>query len=196
MIGIPLGLLYANAGEWFIHKYVLHGLGKSRDSTWSFHFHDHHKTVRREDGGDPDYTRWPQGLDPHGKELLGLVGLAAAHVPLMPVAPLFTGAVIYSTYNYYRAHKRSHLDPEWGRKHLPWHMDHHLGPNPHANWCVTRPWFDHIMGTREPYLGTEREARDNARRAARKAKRDAAIPTAPSAHGAPPHSEDNAPRAA
>ena len=42
-----------------------------------------------------------------------------------------------------------------------------MGPNPHANWCVTRPWFDHLLGTREPYLGTERERQDRQRLAAR-----------------------------
>lgn len=24
-----------------------------------------------------------------------------------------------------------------------------MGRNPNANWCVTRPWFDYVMGTRE-----------------------------------------------
>jgi hypothetical protein len=34
-----------------------------------------------------------------------------------------------------------------------------MGPNQEANWCVTRPWFDVIMGTRERWVGTEEEAR-------------------------------------
>jgi hypothetical protein len=42
-----------------------------------------------------------------------------------------------------------------------------MGPNQNANWCVTHPFFDHVMGTREPYLGTEREQRDTKRRTAR-----------------------------
>jgi hypothetical protein len=24
-----------------------------------------------------------------------------------------------------------------------------MGRNPNANWCVTKPWFDYVMGTRE-----------------------------------------------
>lgn len=32
MIGIPIALISANATEWFVHKYVLHGLGRRRDS--------------------------------------------------------------------------------------------------------------------------------------------------------------------
>jgi hypothetical protein len=42
-----------------------------------------------------------------------------------------------------------------------------MGPNQDANWCVTRPWFDQLMGTRVPYVGTERELSDYARRSAK-----------------------------
>ena len=49
-----------------------------------------------------------------------------------------------------------------------------MGPNQDANWCVTRPWFDILMGTREPYVGTEREAQDEAKRR-KKAARQAAV---------------------
>ena len=48
---------------------------------------------------------------------------------------------------------------------FPWHYDHHMGPNQNANWCVTRPWMDIVMGTREPYAGTDRERATLARRA-------------------------------
>jgi hypothetical protein len=36
-----------------------------------------------------------------------------------------------------------------------------------ANWCVTWPWFDWILGTRVKYLGTEKELADRQRRQAR-----------------------------
>ncbi|ERS10046.1 MULTISPECIES: hypothetical protein [Marinobacter] len=35
-----------------------------------------------------------------------------------------------------------------GKKAIPWHYNHHMNTNQDANWCVTRPWFDYIMGTR------------------------------------------------
>lgn len=168
MIGIPVALLAANATEWVVHKYVLHGLGRRRGSYWSFHWHEHHRNSRKHDGLDPDYERPVFGVHAQGKEALGLVALAATQLPLLPVAPFYTGTILYSTWRYYKVHKRAHQDPDWGRENLPWHMDHHLGPNQDANWCVTRPWFDHIMGTREPYIGTEREARDRARREAKR----------------------------
>ena len=92
---------------------------------------------------------------------------AVAIAPLFPIAPFFVGTLWYSSANYYRKHKRSHLDPAWAREHLPWHYDHHMGPHQDANWCVTRPWFDRLLGTRTPYLGTDKAVRDEARRAQR-----------------------------
>ena len=74
--------------------------------------------------------------------------IALAHLPLFPVAPFFVATVEYSTLRYYRVHKRAHRDPAWARKHLRWHYDHHMGKDQDANWCVTWPWFDWLMGTR------------------------------------------------
>jgi hypothetical protein len=44
-----------------------------------------------------------------------------------------------------------------------------MGPQQHANWCVTRPWMDVIMGTRQPYVGSDKEQADVARAARRRA---------------------------
>jgi sterol desaturase/sphingolipid hydroxylase (fatty acid hydroxylase superfamily) len=151
MLGIPLGLFYANAGEWLIHKYVLHGLGRRKSSMWSYHW-QHHRAARKHGFLDPDYARSAFRKNGHGKEALGLLIIALAHLPLLPVAPLFVAAVEYSTLRYYRVHKRAHQDPEWARRHLRWHYDHHMGRNQDANWCVTWPWFDWLMGTRERHV--------------------------------------------
>jgi len=169
MIGIPIGLAAANAGEWAIHKYWLHGLGVKKGSFWSFHWHDHHRNSRRHGHVDPDYFTSVFRWNGQGKEAALLLGTAALFAPLFPVAPFFVGTLVYSGIDYYRKHKRAHLDPEWAREHLPWHYDHHMGPNQHANWCVTRPWFDEVMGTRDRYVGTERERRDRERHRARAA---------------------------
>lgn len=151
MIGIPIGLLYANAGEWLIHKYVLHGLGKKKGSFWNFHWGEHHRAARKHGFCDPAYTQPVLGAHPQGKEALALVGLVAAHLPLLPVAPFFTATVCYAAVNYYRLHKRAHLDPAWAQRHLKHHYDHHMGADQDANWCVTKPWFDHWLGTRIDY---------------------------------------------
>jgi len=173
MIGIPVAWAVANAAEWWIHKHVLHGSGKRKGSFWSFHWHDHHRHARRNDHLDPDYARSLLGWNAQTKEALGLVGLAVAHLPLLPVAPCYTGTIWYCVARYYSVHKRAHLDTAWARAHLPWHYDHHMGPDQDCNWCVTHPWFDTVMGTRVPYLGTPRAAQDEARRTARREARAA-----------------------
>lgn len=185
MIGIPLGLLVANAGEWVIHKYMLHGLGRNRESYWAFHWHDHHRTVRRNHYVDDNYRQSVFKPGGKAKEAAGLLTTAAAVAPLLPVAPFFVATVWASTAGYYVVHRKSHINPEWGRKWAPWHYDHHMGPNQDANWCVTFPLFDHIMGTRIPYVGTEREAQDRARAEARRAMR-----TQSSTDGAVDHTGD------
>jgi hypothetical protein len=160
LLWIPAGLLYANGAEWFLHKFVLHGLGKHKKSPWAFHWHEHHRTARKNGHLDGSYHRSVFGFHSQGKEALGIVVLLLSHAPLAPLAPVFYGTLVYSALNYYRVHRRAHLDPDWAREHLTWHYDHHMGPNQDANWCVTRPWFDHILGTREPFAFTGKERRE------------------------------------
>jgi len=176
MLGIPVGLAIANATEYFVHKHILHGLGKKKSSWWAFHWHDHHGTARRHGNVDADYHEPFWKAKPRTKEVISLVGLAATHAPLFPIAPFYTATVWWRIIAYYRLHKRSHLDPAWAREHLPWHYDHHMGPDQDKNWCVTHPWFDELMGSRVPYAFTEREAEDRAKRdrlLARRAERAA-----------------------
>lgn len=151
MLGIPVGLALANAGEWYIHKHWLHGRGRDKKSFWSFHWHDHHRASRAHDMVDAAYTRSVFAWEPQGKEALSMTLGALVLTPLFPVAPFLTGTLWFSMWRYYRLHKKSHLDPAWAREHLPWHVDHHLGKNQNANWCVTHPWFDYVMQTRKPY---------------------------------------------
>lgn len=155
MIGIPLGWAYSNFGEWVLHRYVLHGLGRHRQSFWSFHWHEHHQKSRRHDMVDDQYMQSLWTWSAKTKELLALAVLGLAHVPLFPVAPFFVGTVWACTANYYRVHRRAHLDPAWARTHLPWHYDHHMGKDQNANWCVTHPLFDHLLGTRREFLGVQ-----------------------------------------
>ncbi len=182
MIGIPLGIVYANAFEWVIHKYLLHGLGRNKASHWSFHWHEHHKKARKEDMIDDQYTgknvfiailRGDQTAKT--KEAKGLIGASLLHLPLLPVAPFFTVTVWACAANYYRVHRRAHLDPVWAEQHLPWHVDHHMGKNQDANWCVTWPLTDWIMGTREKFVGTDAWREAKARKEARAQQQQAAV---------------------
>ena len=161
MLSFITGILYANAGEWFIHKYLLHEDAKKKDSFWRFHWNIHHKNVRRNHFIDEDYLKplfaeW----NAQSKEAAALVGACLVHLPLLPFAPGFVSGVCFHAGYYYYVHKKSHLDANWAKENLPWHYDHHIGPDQDKNWCVTFPFFDYVMGTRVPYLGTERERQD------------------------------------
>jgi len=87
MIGVPLGLIYSNAWEWVVHKYVLHGLGRRKGSFWSFHWHEHHKNARQHDMNDAAYRRPLTGWNGQSKEALGLALASLAHLPLLKRAP-------------------------------------------------------------------------------------------------------------
>ena len=140
-------MLYANAFEWWAHKHLLHGLGKKKNSFFAFHFFDHHRAARKHGMRDDGYANGVFGGAPQRKEALLLAGLVVVHVPLFPVAPFFTATVAYSAVNYWRTHKRAHLDPAGAEEHLPGHVEHHMGRDQDANWCVTHPFFDKVMGT-------------------------------------------------
>ena len=92
-----LGFLYANAGEWLVHKYILHALGKKRHSFWAYHLHEHHAVCISNSMLDPGYrqlnlTTW----NAQSKELLLLAGFVLLHVPVFLICPLFTSAVYAS----------------------------------------------------------------------------------------------------
>ncbi len=149
MIGFPAAVVFANAFEWWAHKHLLHGRGRDRNSSFSSHWR-HHKRVRQD--GYRDSWQYERPLhNPDGRWELRSIVLAASVASLPgPLAPFWTLGVWYSAARYWHVHRRSHLDPEWGRTRVPWHYDHHMNTNQSANWCVTRPWFDHVMGTRIP----------------------------------------------
>ena len=148
------GLLVANAFEWAAHKYILHGTPRkgqpryspspaSMNSHWT-----HHRMVRKTQFADECYE---QGLahDRTRLELLSLGVVAGAMTLLWPVSKGMVAASWYSAARYFYVHQRAHLEPEWAKKRIPWHYDHHMNTIQDANWCVTRPWFDYLMGTRE-----------------------------------------------
>ena len=152
--GFVAGLVILNGYEWFAHKYLLHGVHrkgkpryspvpKSMESHWA-----HHREVRKQGFSDDCYV---EGLDNWRtrNELMSLaVAAGVASVVFYPFSKGMALAAIYSAGNYYYVHRRAHLEPDWAKRTIPWHYDHHMNSNQDANWCVTRPWFDYVMGTR------------------------------------------------
>ncbi|NOZ97890.1 MAG: hypothetical protein GXO52_09060 [Gammaproteobacteria bacterium] len=152
--GFVAGLVLANGFEWVAHKYLLHGVHrkgqprfsptpKQMESHWA-----HHREVRKTQFHDECYV---EGL--HNwrtrNELLSLAVVASVSSAVAyPFSKGMALAFWYSAGNYYYVHRRSHLEPDWSKRRIPWHYDHHMNSNQDANWGVTRPWFDYILGTR------------------------------------------------
>lgn len=151
LLSLPLVHLYATALEWAGHRYLFHGLGKKKGSIFGFHYAEHHRDVRRQQGLDAAYRRSPLGWHAHGRECIGIVLLGLIHLPLAFAAPLPYAYLMWRGFEYHRLHRKSHVDVAWTQQHLPWHWDHHMGPDADANWCVTCEWFDKLMGTRKPW---------------------------------------------
>lgn len=148
MIGFPIAVLTSNAFEWYAHKKYLHEHAtRHRNSPYFSHIR-HHKNVRINAFKDDNYHESMMDNAEVYFEKTTLLMLCGATTLVAPIAPFFTLGTYYSAWRYYALHSKAHLDPEWARKNLPWHYDHHMNSNQNANWCVTRPWFDYIMGTR------------------------------------------------
>jgi hypothetical protein len=166
MLGIPVALAVFGYGEWAIHKHLLHGLGRSKESRFAFHYHDHHQAVRRNGGYDPAYEGPVWSTPTQAREAIGLAAIALLHAPLFPIAPFYTATVWYCLRRYRKVHRRAHLDPVWGRNHLSHHYDHHMGDQD-KNFNVVWPWFDLVAKTREVFVGTDKERTHHAKHAYR-----------------------------
>ena len=152
--GFISGVIIANAFEWAAHKYILHGVhrpGRTRfsPSPASMKSHwQHHRLVRIQEFNDQGYDEGLQN-DRTRLELLSLVIVASVSSGIAyPFSKGMALAFWYSAGKYFYVHARSHRQPNWAKKRIPWHYDHHMNSNQDANWCVTRPWFDYVMGTR------------------------------------------------
>lgn len=152
--GFMVGLVVANGFEWFAHKYLLHGThrtGKPRfsptpqsmKSHWA-----HHREVRTENFHDECYVEGVSNWRTKNEIVSLMIVAGAASLTFYPISKGMVLASLYSAGNYYYIHRRAHLEPEWAKKKIPWHYDHHMNANQDANWCVTKPWFDYVLGTR------------------------------------------------
>jgi len=156
-----IGWAYGHIVEYAIHRWVFHTIGKKKGHLLSFHVHDHHKTCRRNALFDISYKKIETS-----EEFWGLLFLAALHLPVAFLFPYFYVAVLYSVVAYYVTHRLAHLNPDWARKNLSHHYDHHMGPGKcmNANFGVRSDIIDRVLGTRVKYYGTRGERREWARR--------------------------------
>ncbi|AXY58107.1 hypothetical protein CDG60_17015 [Acinetobacter chinensis] len=152
--GFLAGLVVANGFEWVAHKYILHGTHRPGQSRYSpvpdsmkSHW-EHHREVRKTDFSDHGYVEGISNWRTKNEIVSLAVVASAASLVFYPFSKGMAAAAVYSACNYYYIHRRAHLEPEWAMKKIPWHYDHHMNSNQDANWCVTKPWFDYVMGTR------------------------------------------------
>ena len=141
-----LGLLVANAGEWFIHRYLLHGLGKHQGSFWAYHIYQHHHIAGQLNMLDPGYQKWPSLWNSQAKELLVLCCIFILNTPFFSLLNGYAWGITISIVSYYFLHRKAHTDINWAKTYLPWHYQHHL-VNSDANWCISYPLFDYLMKT-------------------------------------------------
>ena len=74
---------------------------------------------------------------------------------MLLVSKIFYIVLVISVVEYYYKHRRSHTNPEWAKRNVPWHYDHHMGKNQHLNWGVRSSIFDNLFGTRKVYFNTK-----------------------------------------
>ena len=152
--GFLFGLVVANGFEWVAHKYILHGthkagqpryspVPKSMKSHWQ-----HHKEVRTTDFFDHGYIEGISNWRTKNEVVSLAIVATVFGTAFYPINKGMTLATIYSAANYFYIHRRAHLEPDWAMSKIPWHYDHHMNSNQDANWCVTKPWFDYVLGTR------------------------------------------------
>ena len=145
ILSIFLAFLYATFSEWWIHKYVLHGLGKKKNNWFSFHWHSHHRKCRRNRNKDISYLQKDPLHFSVKKELIGLTTILALHTPLLYVSSAFYFTLVVCATRYFFMHRRSHIDVRWGQRAMPWHWKHHMGKDQDANWGITTDFWDRIL---------------------------------------------------
>jgi hypothetical protein len=147
LITILVAYFYATLSEWAIHKYILHGLGKNKNSWFNFHWHLHHKSCRKNKNKDDHYKKFLSL--PVRREILGLYALLVIHLPVYYLMPYFYYTLVVCSIRYFYVHQKSHINVEWGIKNIPWHHDHHMGKDQDANWGVTTDIWDTILKTKK-----------------------------------------------
>lgn len=152
--GFLVGLVVANGFEWIAHKYILHGTHRSGKPRYSpvpdsmkSHW-EHHREVRKTDFYDHGYVEGISNWRTKNEIISLAVVATSTSLMFYPVSKGMAVAAVYSACNYYYIHRRAHLEQDWAMKKIPWHYDHHMNSNQDANWCVTKPWFDYVLGTR------------------------------------------------
>ena len=142
MLGFVLGFLYGSFLEYLIHRFVFHKLGHKKKSIWSYHIKGHHVLSRKNNFID---------LTESKAESVGMMFLILLHFPLISLSlGAWFGITLYAI-AFKVLHGIQHKNPEFTKKYMKWHWDHHM-KSPNKNFGVVVPWMDYLFGTRKKYL--------------------------------------------
>ena len=141
MFGFVFGFLYGSLLEYLIHDRLFHRMGRKKGSIWSYHLRGHHVLARKNKFLDQTKSK---------VETYGLLLLIAIHLPLLFISVGFTiGVVVYAVaFNF--LHGFQHRHPEFTKKYMKWHWDHHMKSS-NKNFGVVVPWMDYLFRTRRKY---------------------------------------------
>ena len=142
MFGFIIGFLYGSLLEYMIHRFIFHKLGHKKKSIWAYHLRGHHVLSKKNNFID---------LTESQVESAGMMFLILAHTPLFFVSfGTWLGVILYALAFKY-LHGFQHKHPEFTKKYMKWHWDHHM-KSPNKNFGVVVPWMDYLFGTRKKYL--------------------------------------------
>ena len=130
-------LLYANCIELLVHKHLFHQLGKKKNSIFAFHLRDHHVIAKKNKFVDKRHTI---------RESFGILFLALIHTPILFVSPVAYFSICIYGASFILVHHFQHRHPEFTKKHMWWHWNHHM-VSPNENWCIVSPVADYIYGS-------------------------------------------------
>jgi len=144
--------LYGHLLEYLLHIYL------HKPGTFGFkkHFSEHHKKSRKQYMFDEKYHSIKISFKDYEYRWV-LLYIPLIHLPILFFNVYFYITLLASMAVYIAVHARAHKDIHWARKYVPWHYDHHMAPNQHANWGIRLPIFDYLFGTRKIYKGTKKE---------------------------------------
>lgn len=160
LLAVPLTYVFANAVEWWAHKYLLHHRNPLAPVLYDQHTPKHHVVYTHEDMAIRDVREFRLVLIPaYGIMLIGLailpVGWLIAHFTHPNVGALYSATAMAYAVSYEWLHLSYHLDPEsavgrtalirWLRTHHTIHHDPRVMQK--LNFNVTVPIFDYVLGT-------------------------------------------------
>ena len=141
MLGFVLGFLYGSVLEYGIHDVIFHRLGKKKGSMWAYHLKGHHVLSRKNNFVD---------LTESKIESLGMMLLILIHLPIIVFNFGFWFGVTLHAVAFNVLHGLQHRHPEFTKKYMRWHWEHHMKDS-NKNFGVVTPWMDYLFGTRKKY---------------------------------------------